>query len=350
MDRTAATGAAEPALPLVNIAWIHPFLEILEESGAPYDEILRRSDLPILGVDDGSALVPTAAIYRFVDLAAKATGIPDLGLRAGARLDIESLLPDAERTWSRPGVFRSHEAFIQVALGSSSNVEMWMESRSDSTRTTEFFYLGTFGTDHPAFPIVEQFMVALMVRWTRHGAGPDWNPASVNIRASSVPMPALRQLVGDAEVRRGQAVTSIVFPSQRFVGAMAEFPDRGSTIWKRHRKSLRRWREVEDLVGSLRLVLRAYLPDGSPDIGLAAGLTGSSIRTLQRRLAEEGTSYSQLLEELRHDLALYLLRNPDLQASEISRELGYRDPAIFTRAFRRWTGQTPSQYRQTLYT
>lgn len=101
-------------------------------------------------------------------------------------------------------------------------------------------------------------------------------------------------------------------------------------------------------MGSLRLVLRAYLPDGSPDIGLAAGLTGSSVRTLQRRLAEGGTSYSQLLEELRHDLALYLLRDPDLQASEISRELGYRDPAIFTRAFRRWTGQTPSQYRRAL--
>jgi AraC-like DNA-binding protein len=349
MSRRAQTEAPQPSIPLVNIAWIHTFLEILDEVGAPYDRLLQEAGLPTLAVDDGSALVPTSAIYRFVELAAKSAGMPDLGLRAGARIDIESLLPDAERTWSRPGVFRSLEAFIQVALDSSSNVEMWIESRSDPTRTIEFFYLGTFGPDHPAFPIVEQFMVALMVRWTRYGAGPDWNPASINIRASSVPMPALRKLVGDAEVRRGQAVTSIVFPSQKFVGTMAEFPDRGSTIWKRHRRSLRRWEETEDLVGSLRLVLRAYLPDGSPDIRLAAGLTGSSVRTLQRRLAEGGTSYSQLLEELRHDLALYLLRDPGRQASEIGRELGYRDPAIFTRAFRRWTGKTPSQYRRTLY-
>ena len=347
MSPRIQTEAQQPSIPLVNIAWIHPFLELLEEVGAPYDQLLEEAGLPSLAVDDVSALVPTAAIYRFVGLAAEATAISDLGLRAGARLDIESLLPDAERTWSRPGVFRSLEAFIQVALESSSNVEMWIESRSDREKTVEFFYKGTFGPENRAFPTVEQFMVALMVRLTRIATGPDWCPDRVNFRALSVPEPAIRRLVGDAEVRSGQRKTSILVPASRWVNRIEPFPEPGSSVWRRHRRSLEKWRDAEDFVGSLRLVLRAYLPDGSPDIQLAGRLTGSSVRTLQRRLAERGTSYSQLLEELRHDLALYLLRDPDLQASEISRELGYRDPAIFTRAFRRWTGQTPSQYRRT---
>ena len=51
---------------------------------------------------------------------------------------------------------------------------------------------------------------------------------------------------------------------------------------------------------------------------------------------------------LTHDLAIYLLINSQQSAAAISRELGYRDPAIFTRAFRRWTGVSPSQYRRSL--
>ena len=71
-----------------------------------------------------------------------------------------------------------------------------------------------------------------------------------------------------------------------------------------------------------------------------------SVRTLQRRLSEQGITYSHLLEELRHDTAISLLRDPSLKVSDIGRELGYRDPAIFTRAFRRWTGVTPSEHRE----
>lgn len=349
MPRQRATAAPIPSLPLVNVAWIHPFLEILEEVGAPYDQILRKANLPALAVDDGSVLVPTERIYQFVQLADKATGMPDLGLRAGGRFEIESLLPTAESVWSRPGVFRTLASFIDVCLESSSNVEMWIEPRSDRESTVEFFYQGTFGPENRAFPTVEQFMVALMVRITRFAAGPDWYPDLVKFRAVSVPEQATRRLVGDADVQCGQTRTSILFPARRWVNRVEPFPEPGSAVWKRHRKSLARWREVEDLVGSLRLVLRAYLPDGSPDIRLAAELTGISVRSLQRRLADRDTTYSQLLEGLRHDPAIYLLRDPSLQAADVGRELGYRDPAIFTRAFRRWTGQTPSQYRRNLH-
>jgi len=345
MTRAQQTGMSPAAIPRVGIGWIHPFLENLQAVGAPFDKIMRQADLPSLAVDNPEALVPTANIYRFVELASKTTGMSDLGLRAGSRLDIEPLLPDDDTPWTRPGVFRSIKNFINAALASSSNADMWLESRSDPETTTEFFYLGTFGPNHRAFPAVEQFMVALMVRWIRYGADPTWNPAQVNVRAASIPGATLRALVGDAEVRCDQHVTSIVFPSQPFMGPMEALPRKGSAIWRRHRRTLRGTAGGQDLAASLRVILPAYLPDGSPTIQQAARLAGTSVRTLQRRLGAQGITYSQLLEDLRHDLAIYLLRDPGRQAAEVSHELGYRDPAIFTRSFRRWTGQTPSQYR-----
>ncbi len=338
-----------PSIPRVNIGWIHPFLEILEEVGVPYDEVIEQAELPSLSLDDPSTLVPTAKIYRFVELAAGEAALPDLGLRAGARIDLDSLLPDAERSWTRPGVFRSITNFIDVALESSSNVDMWIETNPGSNPMTEFFYLGTFGPDHPAFAAVEQFMVALMVRWTRYGASPQWNPARVNVRAGSIPLTTLRALVGDADIRCAQGVTSIVFPAQPFLGPMEDLPKKGSAIWRRHRSSLRDTAGGQDLAASLRVILPAYLPDGSPTLQQAARLAGTSVRTLQRRLGAQGITYSQLLDDLRHDLAIFLLRDPGRQAAEVSNELGYRDPAIFTRAFRRWTGTTPGRFRETLH-
>jgi len=346
MTQPEQTRPAATTIPRVNIGWLHPFFEILDEAGASWEELLERAHLPVLASDDSSTLVPTSQVYAFAALAAHETRLADLGLRAGSRFDIAPLLPDAESAWTRPGVYRSIRGFIDVALESSTNVDMWIEARSDPEPTTEFFYRGTFGPDHPAFTTVEQFMVALMVRWARYGAAPTWNPARVNLRATSAPPEAaIRALTHEARVHTGQPETSIVFPSQQFTGPVEAFPERYSSVWQRHRRSLRQPNRSEGLAGSLRLVLRAYLPDGSPDINLAARLTGTSVRTLQRRLREQGLTYAQLLEELRHDLAIYLLRDPTRLAAEVSSELGYRDPAIFTRAFRRWTGTTPSEFR-----
>ena len=349
MNSLEQTGPSTAAIPRVNIGWLHPFFEILDEVGASWEELLERAHLPILASDDSSTLVPTSRVYEFVALATRETRLDNLGLWAGSRLDIAPLLPDPETAWTRPGVFRSIRGFIEVALESSSNVDMWIEAQPDPGPMTEFFYRGTFGPDHPAFTTVEQFMVALMVRWARYGAGPSWNPARVNLRVPSVPEAELRALVGQARVHCGQPDTSIVFPSQAFTGPVETFPDKGSSLWQRHRRSLEHADGLQDLAGSLRVVLRAYLPDGSPDIKLAARLSGTSVRTLQRRLREQGLNYAQLLEDLRHDLAIYLLRDPELEVAAVSRELGYRDPAIFTRAFRRWTGTTPTEFRSRFF-
>jgi AraC-like DNA-binding protein len=348
MAQTEQTEFLKRTIPVVNIGWIHPFLEILEEVGHSSEDFLRQAALPVLAAEDGSVLVPTEKIYRLVHLASKATRMPDLGFRAGNRIDIEPTLPSPEHYWSRPGVFRTLESFINVNLESTSHGDLWLESISDREKTIEFFYRGTFGRGNPAFPTVEQFMVALMVRFVRAAVGPGWNPRRVDLRANSVPQRAIEELVGEAEVRCAQTKTSLLFPSRRWVDRVEPFPEPDSVVWKRHRRWLENWKPGDDLAGSLRLVLKSYLPDGSPGIGLAAQLSGMTVRTLQRQLADQGTTYSRLLSELRHDLAIYLLRDSTRSVADVGRELGYRDPAIFTRAFRRWTGTTPSNFRSVL--
>jgi AraC-like DNA-binding protein len=72
-----------------------------------------------------------------------------------------------------------------------------------------------------------------------------------------------------------------------------------------------------------------------------------STRTLKRRLAAQGVTYSNVLEEQRREKALLLLRSPSLSLDEVAEQLGYSDTSNFRRAFRRWTGLSPATYRKT---
>ncbi len=71
-----------------------------------------------------------------------------------------------------------------------------------------------------------------------------------------------------------------------------------------------------------------------------------SPRTLRRRLAEAKVSFSELLDQVRRDRALLLLRSVELSTKEVAERVGYSDVANFMRAFRRWTGRTPAAYRR----
>jgi AraC-like DNA-binding protein len=77
----------------------------------------------------------------------------------------------------------------------------------------------------------------------------------------------------------------------------------------------------------------------------AAHALTTSPRTLSRRLAEEGTSFRDLHDEVRADFARVLLQDRSASIADVSFFLDYSEPAAFHRAFRRWTGTTPHEYR-----
>ena len=94
--------------------------------------------------------------------------------------------------------------------------------------------------------------------------------------------------------------------------------------------------------------LKTLLPSGDATIEAAAARLNATVRTLQRRLAVEGTSFAKVLEDTRRSLAEQYLKSQDIRVEEISMLLGYRDPNSFYRAFQSWTGITPRRLRNML--
>jgi AraC-like DNA-binding protein len=70
-----------------------------------------------------------------------------------------------------------------------------------------------------------------------------------------------------------------------------------------------------------------------------------SARSLQRRLQSEGTSFAEVLSDLRRDRALHYLKDPRISIAEVAFLLGFGDVTAFHRAFKRWTGSTPARHR-----
>ena len=103
-----------------------------------------------------------------------------------------------------------------------------------------------------------------------------------------------------------------------------------------------------DLLHSVREYVVHRLAKGAAPIDDVARHFNMSSKTLERRLGDRGTNYRALVESIRRDLARRYLADSELRLQQIAYLLGYSEPAPLARAFKRWTGSTPMQYRARL--
>ena len=103
--------------------------------------------------------------------------------------------------------------------------------------------------------------------------------------------------------------------------------------------------DKSDVVSRCRAAVLDHLASGEATEEEAAKQLHMSARTLQRKLAEANTTYLQLVDDTRKDLALRYVEDPRRSLTDITFSLGFSQPSAFTRAFRRWTGVSPSDYR-----
>jgi len=104
--------------------------------------------------------------------------------------------------------------------------------------------------------------------------------------------------------------------------------------------------DKDNSVDRVRAVIIDTLPSGGMADEKVAGQLNMSVRSLQRRLKEAGTTFRTLLEGVRRDLAATYVQDPDIELVEVAFLLGFSDQSAFSRAFKRWTGSSPSTVRK----
>lgn len=193
-------------------------------------------------------------------------------------------------------------------------------------------------------------MLVGMVHGTHTVTQLNRSPEEVCFRHEAAwPVELYEQVLG-APVRFGAAFTGVIFDAAYMDTPFPDADPRMSSYLQRVADGLLSELEEPDpepaLDAQVRGELLRRLERGDLDQESVAHALGMSPRSLQRGLKALGTTYSAQLDEVRRTRALGLLRKTEATVQEVAFLLGYAEPATFFRSFRRWTGLTPTAYRQ----
>lgn len=174
--------------------------------------------------------------------------------------------------------------------------------------------------------------------------GADWNPTEVLLARPAPPDPRPYKHFFRAPLSFDAEQSAIVFASTWLDHRIPDADPALHRHLQREAEDLHRQRGA-DLVTELRYLLRRLLVTNQCSAAQAATQLCMHERTLNRRLRERGTSFQRELDSIRYDLARHFLAETSMPLATIAEALAYADTTAFSRAFRRWSGATPAQWR-----
>jgi len=310
--------------------------------GVDTDQLLQSVGVERQVLQDSDARIPVETLAALWKRAYELSGDPHLALRAAEALPFGAYkvvdymassagtIGEAFRKVSEYFPIINTTARLPIAVGDSS-VTFGLEPAPGSPPVTR--------------PYAEYTLAACYLR-VRDAVG-DFVPLRVEF---SQPEPAdttEHRRIFRAPVRFGAARTQLVLAREVWDQRNAHPNPDLCAMLEEHARRLLAELPSEGIVGEVRRLTTAELKGGRPTLEHVSGLVSMSGRTLQRRLKQEGTSFGELLDWLRRGMAQAYLADEQISISEVSYLLGFSEQSAFQRAFKRWTGSTPVQFRKT---
>ena len=334
-------------IPLIHRSALVPAVGMLSDIGAPVGELLRQNRLPTLGYDKPRGFVPVLDTWGFIDSAAASQGIWDFGFRVAERVKLHRAARWGPRVAAAPTLGSAIEIMSRTVRDDMPNVYFGIERRGLERRGEELWLWREHRPDRRrarGFWVGEQYILALMIQLVRMAEGGDWVPRRVDISANACDWRGQRpDIAGDARIRFGAARTALELPAGSLARHLTGAQSAGD--WS---SRLTDELPARDLKGSLRQAIKQLACEDPLSIQLAAGMLHTSERSLRRHLAAEGTSWRELVDRVRLETTLELIEDPAISLRDIAGSLGYSQYPHFNRAFHRWTGQSPGEYRRSL--
>jgi len=316
----------------------YPFTDFMRRTGMPVASYLVKHHLPARMLEMPDLYVDEARFWRLSEELARREGLPDFGFHVGQRMKLPDLGEFGTLLLRQPSLMKALETFCITIKAECYGVIFELEHRGDNV------WLGLRSRDgNEAFSaIFELYDLHVMWRIVESAAGRPWLPPAVELRASSLPADLRAEAVSTGPIQFSSQRTAFAIPVAMLSLPMSEYHASGEA--RPNDQNEFSVADDVDFATQLRWLLKGHLGDNL-NLNSLADLLCVSERSLQRRLTESGTSFRQLQEETRFSLARHLLQATNTSVTEIGFELGYTEPANFSRAFQRWAGVSPRQYR-----
>ncbi|MCI3947652.1 AraC family transcriptional regulator [Pseudomonas syringae] len=320
-------------------SWTRALRKQLDALGADSNALCKSAGIDPDLLDDASAQFPADVTARLWQLAVQSSRDPALGLRV-SRFVSPTAFHALGYTLVASGSLREvFERIVRYRSTAEDSLEL-------DFRTVGEHYEFRFGTpkscQSPVHELLDAF-AAIYVRTCRNRLGRGYAPLAVHLQRPTPNDPRPWEDLFRSPVNFSAEENLLEFGGDDFDSHLDDGPIQvneqktsgdplPSLIWEQR----------------VRSAIETLLPDGEPSAECIAEALHLSPRSLERHLADEGCSYDLLLNQCRQNLALLHMNDPQSSLSEIAYLLGFTDTDTLSRAFKRWTGLTPGQYRNEL--
>lgn len=312
----------------------------LKALGVAPEALLRKCGLPLTLFSSDQGMVTTEQMFALWRALGECSDDPALGLKLASQVPLEqhhpvSIAAHHARTF-RDGLQRMARYKILCCSEEMRLVE------DKKLASVEFNWLLS---SELAPPLLLDAAFASTLMLGRRGTGQRLHPLRVEMRRNDEHRKIYEAFYGcpvKFKARRNAIVYLISDLDRPFRTYNAELL---ALLSPQLDQELARRKAHHTVAARVKWVLMRLLGGQRPEIIDVAKELGMSCRTLQRRIAEESTSFRRLISDARRELAKHYLLEPSLSLAEAACLLGYEDPNSFFRAFRDWEGTTPGEWR-----
>jgi len=309
---------------------------LLRDLGADPAEVLASAGLDIAMLGDQENRILYAAVGRLLREGVARTACSHFALLCGQRMSISHLGLPGELMRCSPTLGAALRTFVVYHhLNSGGMATFLREEEGMAALGSVVYQNGTESVDQ-----IYDGVIAMTCNVIREICGSPWAPEKVLFaRARPADVGPYRRFF-QAPCRFDSEQTAIFFPASVLKRAMPQADA----------KRLKRLEQQAQAIGielipQLRRALRTLLLSGKRTGNEVAQMLSMHRRTLNRRLEAQGTTFQQVLDEVRFEAARQLLETTKIPLTEIAASLGYAESSAFSRAFRRWSGEPPSRRR-----
>lgn len=332
-------GMREVAQPSVISSWTRVIIDALDALGIDPVPVLTDGGFSLDAFRDPNARMPAIATARLWRRASQQANDPAFGLFASRFVQPTTFHALGIAVFASTTLREALQRLLHYGHLVSDAADLEFETARCSGRLKFAIRAGNV----PSAEALDAIM-SLIVRTCRTLTNGSFSLTSVEQRRPRPLDVAPYERFFRCPVTFDQNVDLLAFDvavlDSRLPGANPELARHNDDLVRRYLADMREGTVVD----RVRRTLAEHLAgDASP--GKIASLLGMSSRSLQRRLQEQGTSYAQVLRDTRHELAASYLREQHCSITEIAFLLGFEDASAFARAFRSWTGVSPSEFR-----
>lgn len=319
--------------PLVRAALLKPLLLYFEERGGDLDSLLEDMQISNAIRTDFERLVPVKAVYEIIEEIAARLCDPFLGATVGREMARNAMAPVTEHLAGEQTVGNLLDRFL-ISVGTYGNSTNY-RLENDGQNVTLKMNRRVRPDANPAQP--DALTLALLVEQIRPRVGHAWNPRDV------LAVVADESVVPDWLLPHSSLITgsdmglTLRLPAQWMI--MSQANSTGGVALDTANN------EYETLKRAVQSFCKEHMSDPKLDIAKTARACRLHPKALSRKLSAEGTSFKAILDEQRRQYAIAQIGEGKMSVTEIAFRTGFTQASNFSRAYRRWTGTTPSEAR-----